>query len=452
MSRTAPWIIVGGGASGLASAFFLRQLGIDSVIVERDRTIGGRMGTVRLGDRLLDCGGKNIGRRYTLFRQFAASLGAHPLEYFGLNSSQAIDGHLRTFDGGARWRTLAGLARGASAKDLARFVRLLWTVRSDEAAGYLGSRYARTLEQTFDGLPANAFFSPAFCARIIRPMTVRMNGAEPDEVSVGNLPSNVRMILDTYEQFTNGLGPLLGAFLDQYTVRLNTATEGLIVRNGRVAGVRVKHPDGSSGELEGAGVVVATTANTAAALTAPILPGLAGELRSVAYYPVSLIIAEYDRPVFSPAVRALVFGDEDVLSNAGAYGVNDLQLVRYTFSGRTFRRSLPTHTDPNALLERAEAALARYIPFERSSRRRFVARHFSTGLCAYTTHHGRFADRVDQERRRISGLYLTGDYMQGASIEACFRSAAACAQQLARRDEPPASSDAGRGDNQLRQH
>jgi len=72
MSRTDQWIIVGGGASGLATAFFLKQLGLDSEIVERESTVGGRMGTVELGGRSLDCGGKNIGRQYKLFRQFAA--------------------------------------------------------------------------------------------------------------------------------------------------------------------------------------------------------------------------------------------------------------------------------------------------------------------------------------------------------------------------------------------
>jgi phytoene dehydrogenase-like protein len=51
MPRTDRWIIVGGGASGLATAFFLKQLGLDSVIVERDSAVGGRMGTVRLGER-----------------------------------------------------------------------------------------------------------------------------------------------------------------------------------------------------------------------------------------------------------------------------------------------------------------------------------------------------------------------------------------------------------------
>ena len=434
MFRANPWIIVGGGASGLATAFFLRRFGLDSVIVERGSSLGGRMGTVRLGDRALDCGGKNIGRQYTLFRTFAASLGNHPLEHFGLNSSQVIDGRLETFDAAARWRTMARLTRGASVRDLVRFARLLLTVKRDELSGYLGSDAARALGRHHDERAADAYFSRAFCERILRPMTVRMNGAEPDEVYVGNLLSNVRMLTDTYEQFTNGLMPLLDAFCTRYDVRLDTRTEELLLEGGRVTGVRVRYADGSAGELRGAGVILATPANAAAALTEQVLPRLTAELRSVAYYPVTLALAEYDQPVFTPAVRAVVFGRDEVVSNAGAYGVHDLNLVRYTFSGRAFRRIAAIDRNDHALVDHAESVLARHMPF-RATRRRFVAKHFDTGLCAYTAHHGRFLDRVASELRQVEGLYLTGDYIQGASIEACFRAASACAQQLAQTHE-----------------
>ncbi len=425
------WIVVGGGASGLAAAFFLKQHGLEPVIVERDGAIGGRMATVQLGGRSLDCGGKNIGRGYTLFRQFAASLGTHPLEYFGLNSSQAINGRVTTLEAGSRWRSMADLARGLAARDVIRFGRLLWSVKSDEATGYLGSPFARTLGSRYDERPASDYFSPEFCRRILRPMSVRMNGAEPDEVYMGNLTSNVRMLLDTYEQFTHGLAPLLGAFLARYDVRLNTATEALLVNGGRISGVRVRYPDGQRADLHGAGVIVATPAHVTAAFTEPILPDLARRLRSIAYYPVSLVIAEYDRPIFSPAVRAFVFDSDQSVSNAGAYGVNDLHLVRYTFSGRASRRLAADATDPEALLAGGEAALARYVPVPRNSRRRFVAKQFSPGLCAYAPHHWHVIDGVQQELNKVAGLYLTGDYMQGASIEACFRSASACVHQLA---------------------
>jgi protoporphyrinogen/coproporphyrinogen III oxidase len=428
MSRVNPWIVVGGGASGLASAFFLKQLGLDAVVVERDSAIGGRMGTVRLGDRLLDCGGKNIGRQYALFRRFAASLGTHPFEHFGLNSSQRVDGRIRTFDGGARWRTLAELVRGLPAKDVMTFGHLLCRAAWDNASGYLGSPYARTLGDRYDAFPLNRYFSRVFCQRILRPMTVRMNGAEPDEIYMGTLASNVRMLLDTYDQFSHGLAPLLRAFLWDYDVRLNTAVQALVVEHGRVTGVRTRHADGATTELRGAGVILATPAHASAALAEPVVPGLAAQLRTVSYYPVTLALAEYDRPVFSPTCRAFVFGESDALSNAGAYGINDLNLVRYTFSGRASRDN--DTTDAGALVSLAEATLARHIPIDRRWRRRFVAKRFNPGLCAYTAYHGEFIDRLHTEAARVGGLYLTGDYLQGASIEACFRSASACAHHI----------------------
>jgi protoporphyrinogen/coproporphyrinogen III oxidase len=431
MSLKDRWIIVGGGASGLAAAFFLKQLGMDCEIVERDKRIGGRMGTVELGDRSLDCGGKNIGKRYTLFRQFAASLGTHPLEYFGLNSSQVQNGKIKTFDSNARWRSMWELARGASASDMVRFAGLLLRVKRDEVNGYLGSAYSRELAQQYDRLPVSEYFSPEFRRRIIRPMTVRMNGAEPDEVYMGNLASNVRMLLDTYEQFRHGLAPLLNSFLDRYEVHLNTAVESLVVTRGRVTGVRVRDAHGNAGELNGAGVILATPAPIAAELAEPVVPAVSQDLRSVAYYPVTLIVAEYDRPVFSANVRALVFDESEVVSNAGAYGVNDLHLVRYTFSGKTSRKHIRTSTDNEALLRAGEAALSKHLPFDARSRRRFVAKRFGRGLCAYTPYHGRFIERVHEELKNVAGLHITGDYVQGASIEACFRSAFACVERLA---------------------
>ena len=429
MSQTDPWIIVGGGASGLAAAFFLQQFGMESKIVERDSGIGGRMGTVELGGRSLDCGGKNIGRQYKLFRQFATSLGTHPLEYFGLNSSQVFNGKIHTFDASARWRTMLNLTRGLSPKDVIRFGRLLWRVKSDEANGYLGSPYSRFLAQRFDSAPVSEYFSPEFCRRFIRPMSVRMNGAEPDEIYMGNLGSNVRMLLDTYEQFKHGLAPLLESFRSRFEVHLNTATESLLLRDGRVTGVRVRYPNGTTGELHGAGVILATPAPVAAALTLPILPQLAQQLRSIAYYPVTLVLAEYDRPIFSSKVRAVVLDEHEAVSNAGAYGINDLHIVRYTFSGRTSRTQMSKCTDAEAMLRLGEAALARHIPFKAGCRR-FTARHFNHGLCAYTPHHARFIDRLRESITKVTGLYLTGDYMQGASIEACFRSASACVDRI----------------------
>jgi oxygen-dependent protoporphyrinogen oxidase len=256
-----------------------------------------------------------------------------------------------------------------------------------------------------------------------------MNGAEPDEIYMGTLTSNVRMLLDTYEQFTHGLAPVLDAFQAHYDVRLNTAVTSLIVNRGRITGVQITNADGTTSELHGAGVILATPARAAADLTASIAPGLAAQLRAVTYYPVTLVLAEYDRPIFSPTVRAFVFDGRQALSNAGAYGINDLNLVRYTFSGRA-SRAIAASTDADELLGLAEATLSRHVAIDRRWRRAFVAKRFSPGLCAYTPYHGAFVDGVNREAQRLAGLHVTGDYIQGASIEACFRSASACVQHI----------------------
>ncbi len=429
--RKDKWIVIGGGASGLATSFFLKQHGIDSEIVESESAIGGRMGCVKLGNRQLDCGGKNIGRGYTLFRQFAAGLGPHPFENFGLNSSQARNGRLVTFDAQRRWRSLLDLAGGISPLDMARFARMLRRVHSDEDNGYLGSSFFNSLEERHGHRPVSEYFGREFCRRIIRPMSVRMNGAEPDEIHLGNLGSNFRMVMDTYEQLRDGLAPLLRDFENGYSVRLNTRCQSLVLRNGRVAGVRVTNDSGATGELACSGVVMATPAPVSARLVESILPDLARRLHSVAYYPVMLVLAEYRRPIFSSRVRAVVFDEQDPLSNAGAYGLNDLHVVRYTFSGRTARRYFADSVGGEDLLRIGEAALNRYIPVSEREREAFAVRRFDLGLCAYTSSHSNFLDAVGRELRKVSGLYVTGDYMQGASIEACFRSAKACVHRLA---------------------
>src|SRR5215475_733826 len=127
-----------------------------------------------------------------------------------------------------------------------------------------------------------------------------------------------------------------------------------------------------------------------------------------------LVLAEYDRPIFSPSVRALVFDEHELISNAGAYGMNDLHLVRYTFSGKTARRYLSASTDTEELVGLGEAALNRYIPVSSRDRRRFVAKRFDLGLCAYTAFHGSFLDGMTQDLQKTQGLYVTGDYIQGA--------------------------------------
>ena len=61
---------------------------------------------------------------------------------------------------------------------------------------------------------------------------------------------------------------------------------------------------------------------------------------------------------------------------------------------------------------------------------RSIGKVMQTGLCAYARDHVRFTAGLRSELGRLPGLELTGDYMLGASIEACFRASLACANRL----------------------
>ncbi len=418
--------IVGGGISGIAISYWLRRRGIASEILEQSDSLGGRIGSCRLGERLLDFGGKNIGRRYRRFREFTAACGDNPYEYFGINSSQVRDGRIVTFDSQRRWSSLLELARRCSRRDLFRFGRLCLAVRRNEENGYLGSRYFDALAERWNDPPVGSHFGDEFCRRLVRPMSVRMNGAEPDEIHLGNFGSNLRMVLDSYDQLTLGMQRVLEQFEQTATIRLGTRVESLLLRAGRVAGLRVTGPTGVAEERFYDRVVLATPAAVSARIVAPAAR-LAELLGRVRYFPVALILAEYARDIFTPQVRALVFGEEEPLSNAGSYGIHDLNIVRYTFSGRTARQVLCGEVDLEALLRLGEERLNRHIPVDRRERLRFVGRHFKLGLCAYTRHYRRFAGGLREELRTLPGLYLCGDYLCGASIEACFRAAEQCA-------------------------
>ena len=425
------YAVVGGGASGIAAAYYLQQQGIDVELIERSEYLGGRMASCQLGDRQVAMGGKNIGKGYNLFRQFTETMGDNPYEFFGLNSSQIKDGKIVTVDASRRWRGIFKLLERFSFKDIFRFLQMYAAVKRNEANGYLGGPYFTSLIRKLNDLTVSNYFSQEFCQRLIRPMSVRMNGAEPDEIYVGNLGSNLRMVFDTYEQLCNGIAPVLEQFSQTVSVHLSTTVKSLLYSNGRVVGLEMANQNGIH-QKHYDGVILATPAPVTAKLVESHNLLLAEILSGVSYYPVMVIVAEYNRNIFSEQVRALVFGAEEPISNAGSYGINDRHIVRYTFSGRSARPYIESNADAEELLGIAEKALNPYIPVDASERVQFVSQRMLTGLCAYTHDYQEFFGSIQSQLETLPGLEITGDYIKGASIEACFQAAKACVERVLR--------------------
>jgi len=141
-----------------------------------------------LGDRPVMMGGKNIGGATPPSANWIETLGSYEWESFGINTS------LMKEDGGADagqhppW-PLPGQqsARWPRPRDLARLAAMVARIRLDESNKFLGSKYFTGLSAKYDHEPLSAHFSTGMVNALLRPMTVRMNGAEPNEVYLGDL-------------------------------------------------------------------------------------------------------------------------------------------------------------------------------------------------------------------------------------------------------------------------
>jgi protoporphyrinogen/coproporphyrinogen III oxidase len=434
--RGRRYAVVGGGVSGLAAAWYLQGRGAETHIFERERTLGGRTLSGALGDRLVTLGGKNIGRSYTRFRAFTSSVGEHSYEYFGINSSRVINGRMVTFDSKDRVGMIRNLS-GISARDLARLIPLALSLKRDPNSRYLSAEICRSLEQRYGADTVQDVFSDRLRELLMRSLTVRVSAAEPDEVPIANVLPYVGMLTDSYDQLADGMHGVVAAAARRSDVSVEAPVTGLTIEQGRVCGVEVGGGGPNGGRFDG--VVIATHAHAAGRLLSPTAPLVASLLEEVRYFPLIVLLAEYERPVFNSRVRAVVFGPEDALSNAGAYGIRDLNVVRYTFSGRRARGLTDQEPDAERLAGIAETALAPHADVDGNRRRAMIAHRFLPGLCAYHTDQAAFLERLASDAAQTAGVHLTGDYLRGCSIEACFAAAEQSVAGIKPGAEPPAA-------------
>ena len=428
--------VVGGGASGIATAFYLLENNYAVDLYESAHQLGGRMGSEKMGDRWFDFGGKNIGRKYSMFRNFLRSMGRDTFEYFGFNSSQVIGGRIVTFN--KEKGKLANLLKVLSFSGLSGLARLypcIDVVRKDYSLGALNTPYFNKISAECDHRPLSAYFNRKCVNHVLRPITVRMNGAEPDECYFGNLGSNIALTLDSYEQLSEGMYGTVRQFSSRYpSLRLFTGhrVDSLSFdrEDGR-ARVTFTH-DGVQGVREYEKVVSALPAAQLIPVVRDALPDIAELLGRVAYYPVAVGIVCYEDHVFPDEQRAMVFDHSSPLSNAGAYGIHDLNIVRYTFSGKTARSMIHADAPPEEVISMGEKIIEPYFNIGNNSRTSFIYRYLSPGLCAYSSYHYRLIEKLDALTDPVKCLYLTGDYRRGASLEACFRAAAETVDRVRR--------------------
>jgi oxygen-dependent protoporphyrinogen oxidase len=424
--------VIGGGISGIASAHFLRLRHAEVDLFESESNIGGRIGNERLLDKYVDIGGKNVGKHYHHFRSFAEAYGCPKYEYFGINTSQLVNGTIIGLSrDGRKLSNLLNVLYLSGARGLLKLYPQIRTILKNREEGALCSDLSRKISDRSDHLSI-ADYLPRRCVNhIVRPMTVRMNGAEPDECYPGNFGSNLAVALDSFEQLTPGMHRVIESF------RNTTGKDSLnilenhhivsISQRGRNRQIEIEYThDGKTGYASYDKVISALPAPYLAGILEHHYPTAASLLRQIRYFPVAIAIVRYQHEVFTKARRAMIFDSSSPLSNLGAYGVNDLNIARFTFSGRTARQLVSAKSSPEDIILLGEKTASSYFELKNNTRLAHVYRYLPEGLCAYSHRHHLLLERIDHELSQITGFAATGDYRRGASIEACCRAAREC--------------------------
>jgi len=422
--------VIGGGVSGLAAAHYLLEQGYRVDLYEASDQLGGRIAIDTLNGREICFGGKNIGYQYSEFRSFLERYGAPKYEYFGINSARLVKGRPQVFNSRKKVKSLLTLMRTAKVSDLVKLKEALSVIKSNRLNGDLAGPYFESLSSQ-NGHKLSDHFSSKFIEGFLRPLTIRMNGAEPNHMSLENLGTHLQMVQDEYEQLETSLGDVLEAFtktnhlmtyLNHSVFELSTSSKGYRFKTKTQSGESLSHSYKN--------IILALPAYASAALFKDNCPQLSQLLEKVRYSPVGVIVAEYAQPVFSKKMRALTFAPDYPVSNIGAYGINDLNRVRYTFSGEASEDVLQGALDGTHLLNMAEAQAAPYFHLKDNPCRAFRFKYWPKGLCAYTKNEAEFKASLNSVLCKMPGLYLTGDYCKGASIENCFRASKSVSQDL----------------------
>lgn len=415
--------VIGSGISGLATAYELHSRGYNVTVFEKDLSIGGRLGTQKLREKDVSLGGKNIGKKYVEFRRMCRELHEDNFEKFGLNSTSS-NTSLR-IDKDRPFKSLLSILSHIPFSDILKMLPMIQAIKQDRENAYLSGPYFKTLKNK-DTLLSDLFSEKSILG-IIRPLVVRNNGAEANELNLETFGTNLAMVLDSYEQFTDGPQRLFKKLSDIITMRVNTQVSSLYVKDGVSKGVILQ--DGSKELFDS--IVIATTADIASQLLKPVHSKLSKVLEKIRYNPVGILVAEYPADVFTTEQRAFIFPPDHHLSNAGAYGMNELNIVRYTFSGKTSHDFLASEPSSEELLRIAQQEFTEHtgitLPKPLKAKTGTV---LSSGLSAYSKNHTHTLSEIRENLSEISDLYLAGDYIEGVSIEACYRSGLNVAKEI----------------------
>jgi len=446
-------LIVGGGISGLATAWFLRRRGVEVALLEAEREPGGTISTVSRDGFLVDTGPTSALYRGGALGELIAGLGlqAEVVEADARAPRYVVKGDalvplpsgplsfLATplFSARAKLRLLAEPfhTRARHEESVAQFVSrrlgrefLDWVVDPFVSGVYAGDPARLSVRAAFPRLHAlEAEYGSLFLGALARALRGRAGGAQPR----GRLISFRRGMQTLARAVASALGS---------AVRLDTPVTALE----RAGDEWRAHT--ARGEYRAACLILAVPAYRAAELLAPIAPALAEALAAVSYPPVASVALGFERAQVRHPLdgfgallpRQLQRATLGVIFSSGLFpGRAPAGKVLLTAFIGGARNPAIRDVPPPALAERVLAELRPLLGVQGEPVYRHVT-FWARAIPQYELGHGERLAHIEAAQAQLPGLYLRANWRDGVSLADSVASAASTAVAVADGEKPPA--------------
>jgi oxygen-dependent protoporphyrinogen oxidase len=448
-------IVIGGGLSGMAVAFHLRQRGIPVVLLERAPRLGGNIQTHIRDGFVLENGPNSFFDREPSMRELARALGVEALIQPATDAARRryiyTRGRLRALP-----RTPPSFL-GSDVLPLTSRLRVLgdlFTRRAvrdeDESLARFGRR---RFGQTATSVVLDAFQSELFAGDL---EALSARAALPRLAELERTHRSVLLGLVRGRPAREKV-PLSGA-LCSFRGGLQRMVDALARRLGTLAHTRahverllpvpggwrvVVREQGERTEREASQVVVCTPANTAAGLLREVDTELGAQLEGITYAPVAVVHVGFaPESVPRPDGAGFLVPASEKRRLLGALHASTLfpwraegERVLYTCMVGGTRQPELAALPPEELVSLVREELADIAGVRAEPIVTDVVR-WPCALPQYTVGHKERLAAIDRAVSRWPGLHLTGNAYRGISMVDCVRDAATLAERLAARLAP----------------
>lgn len=451
----SPVVIIGGGISGLATAFYLGRRGIRSILVEKSNRLGGLIKTDVIEGCQLEAGPDSFIATKPAVAKLAHELGSSGPTIIGSN-----DAARRVFIG--RNGHLVPMPRGMSMMVPGDWKSALTSPLFSLAtkAGFVAEQFRRPQKRSKD-IAVGEFVADHFGDEVLEyvadPLLTGVYGGQVSQLSARSvLPrfleqeekygSLIRAARHDRQQTPHKGGSLflsfeggMQALTDAVTSHLGPSTQivkgeaSSVEKNGAQWRISI-----GSENMRADYVVFACPSHVTARLVENFAAPLAADLHAIPYSSAILVTLVYERASLArpldgfgflvprPERRSVAAGTW-ISTKFPSRTPSHLAAIRVFIVGPE-AIALMNVSDPE-LLELAKAELQRWMGIKATTRFHTVYR-WPFSMPQYVVGHHQRIQSIEERLREYSGLFLSGNAFDGVGIPDCVRRAEAIAESI----------------------